>query len=86
MICVLCYKQLQTIVKFRERCKRTNELLQKQWKQDEEFIPKSENLLNENDSENSQCIPQLAHLDEEGNDLRSNSLWTKDASFGEISG
>lgn len=75
-ICLLCYKQITSISKFRERCSRANELLKKQCIQG----VKAESVLERKDSNS---IP-LVDLEEDV--LPTNALWTGDAHFGEISG
>lgn len=82
-ICLLCYKQITSIAKFRERCARADLLLKKQRKKD----AKPENILlsQKDGSLETECIPLVDYGDED-NVIPSNSLWTKDASFGEISG
>lgn len=77
-ICLLCYKQITSISKFRERCSRANELLKKQRKHG----VKTEGVLEQKDSNS---IPSI-DLKEDDNALPTNALWTGDAPFGEISG
>lgn len=79
-ICLLCYKQITSIANFRERCSRANSLLKKQCKQDTNPV-----LERRDGNLEKECI-LLVDLGEDYNVIPSNSLWTKDANFGEISG
>lgn len=81
-ICLLCYKQITSIVSFRKRCARANELLKRQCKQGVKSTIASNQKEGRLESEN---IP-LNDLRDEVSDVSSNPLWEKDENFGEISG
>ncbi len=70
-ICLLCYKQITSITNFRERCARANELLKKR--------------CAEGEISQKECIP-FVDLGEGYNAKQSESLWTKESNYGEISG
>lgn len=80
-ICLLCYKQITSIVNFRERCARANEQFKKQCRQS----VKPETILERPENTETECIP-LDDLVDGEIVLPSQSLWTEDENFGEISG
>lgn len=80
-ICLLCYKQITSIVSFRKRCARINDLLKRQRKQDVKST-----ITSNNDNKGHLNIENIPSIDLSDEVSSVPALWEKNANFGEISG
>lgn len=76
-ICLICYKEITSIVAFQDKCARANELLKRRCREGAQGVKSTTNLENEY---------VFTDLDDEGSVMVSNSLWEKSANLREISG